>query len=177
MRYWVQAPKSGARRTGHRAGRNDTQENDDAQEILAIATLATAALVPIHASAGDAGLGALVGATIGAAIGHNVNGRHGAVVGGLLGAVTGASIAADAHAHYDPRYGAPPVSYAPPAPVYYAPRTYYAPAPVYYSPPPVVVRARPVIVHQQAPRRPVYAPIVVERRHDRRHDRHDYRWH
>ena len=40
-------------------------------------------------------------------------------------------------------YVAPPVAYAPPAPVYYsAPAPYYAPAPVYYAPPRVVYRPR-----------------------------------
>jgi hypothetical protein len=46
---------------------------------------------------------------------------------------------------------------------------------VYYVPPPVVVRPRPVIVHAHAPRRVVYAPVVVERRHEWRHEGRDRR--
>lgn len=147
------------------------------KKSLAIAAIASATLVPLQASASDPGLGALLGATLGAAIGHNVNGRHGAVVGGVLGAITGASIAADSRGYYGHEYDSPPVTYARPAPVYYAPRAYYAPAPVYYTPPPVVVRPRTVVVHAHGPRRPVYAPVVVERHRHGNGGRQDYRWH
>jgi hypothetical protein len=146
--------------------------------IAAIAVATTAGLAPTDATAGDPGLGALLGATIGAAIGHNVDGRHGAVVGGVLGAVTGASIAANSHGYYGPDYYAAPPAYYPPAPVRYAPRPYYRTSPVYYAPPPIVVTRRPIVVHRQVSHRPVYAPVVVGR-HDWRHDgyrgREDYR--
>lgn len=147
--------------------------------IAAIAIATTAVVAPTDASAGDPGLGALLGGAVGAAIGHNVNGHNGAVVGGVLGAITGASIAANSGGYHDGYY-APPVAYAPPAPVYYAPRAYYPPLPVYYAPPPVVVRPRPVYAYSPAPYRRVYAPIVVDRRHDGRGPRvwegHDGRW-
>lgn len=139
---------------------------------LAIAAIAsTAALAPVDAAAGDAGLGALLGASLGAAIGHGVDGRHGAVVGGFLGAVAGASIAADSHRHRAP---APIVVHYAPGPVHYAPRPVYRPAPVYYAPPAVVVRPRPVFVHHAGPLRPVYAgPVVTRRHHD--HEGHGHR--
>jgi hypothetical protein len=138
--------------------------------IAAIAVAATAVLAPTDASAGDPGLGALLGGAVGAAIGHNVNGHNGAVVGGVLGAITGASIAASSGGYYyGPGYAAPPATYYPPAPVYYAPPVYYRPARAYYAPP-MVVRPRPVYVHNGAPMRPVYATVVVERRHDWRRD-------
>lgn len=143
--------------------------------IAAIAVATTAGLAPTDASAGDPGLGALLGAAIGATIGHNVDGRHGAVVGGMLGAVTGASIATHSRGYYEPGYAGPSDRYYPPGPVRYAPRPYYDVSPVYYAPP-VVLRPRPVVVHRHVTHRPVYAPIVVERRRDWRDDgRHDWR--
>jgi len=166
-RYCAQAPGKPAP-SGRWSGTtiNGKKETTMLKKPLAIAAIAiatTAVLAPTEASAGDPGLGALLGGAVGAAIGHNVNGHHGAVVGGVLGAITGASIAANSGPYYGPDYGyapAPAPAYAP-APVYYAPPAYYRPAPVYYAPP-VVVRPRPVYVHH-GPRRPVYAPVVVER--------------
>ena len=137
--------------------------------IAAFAIASTAVMAPTDASAGDPGLGALLGGAVGAAIGHNVNGHNGAVVGGVLGAITGASIAANSSGYYSGYYGgyyAPPVTYAPPAPVYYAPRAYYPPPLVYYAPPPLVVRPRTAYAYNPVPYRRVYAPVVVERRHD-----------
>ena len=151
--------------------------------IAAIALTAGATLIPTEATAGDPGLGALVGGVFGAAIGHNVNGHNGAVVGGVLGALTGASIAASTGPYYDgPGYAVPPPAYYPPAPVY-VPRApvYYGPAPVhvrplpvYYAPPVVVYRPRPVHVHHAAPHHPGYGRVNRYARNDWR-DGRDYR--
>jgi hypothetical protein len=126
--------------------------------IAATALTLGTTLVSTEASAGDPGLGALLGGAIGAAIGHNVNGHNGAVVGGVLGALTGASIAANSGPYYDGGYAGPPAAYYPPAPAYVAPApVYYAPTPVYYAPPAVVYRSRPVYVQNFVPRYPTYA--------------------
>ena len=142
--------------------------------IAAIAIAATGAMVSTEAAAGDAGVGALLGAAIGAASGHNVDGRHGAVVGGMLGAVTGASIAANSRGYHEPDYYTAPPAYYPPAPVRYVPPPVVVrPAPVYYAPPAVVVQPRPVVVHRPVHVRPVYAPVVVDRHPGWRHERRD----
>jgi len=130
--------------------------------LAAIAIATTGALLPTQASAGDPGLGALIGAAFGAAIGHGVNGHDGAIVGGVLGAVTGASIAAASGGYHAPGY----------APAYYAPPVYRPLAPAYHAPPPVVVRTRPVVVFRPAPYRPMHATVVVARPHPGRHGGH-----
>lgn len=131
--------------------------------MAAIATVSALALFPTASQAGnDPALGALVGGVFGAAIGHGISGHDGAIVGGVLGALTGASIAAGSG-----YYGAP---------VHYGPRpAYYPAAPVYYAPPRVVYRPAPVVVHRVAPRRPVYASVVVARPHDWRPGHRDHR--
>ena len=143
--------------------------------IAAIAIATTAVVAPTDASAGDPGLGALLGGAVGAAIGHNVNGHNGAVVGGVLGAITGAGIAASSPGYYESGYYAPaPPAYYPPAPVYYAPPPVIVrPRPVYYAPP-VVVRPRPVYAYRAAPHRPVHTAVVVDWRHGGRDHRDGY---
>jgi hypothetical protein len=59
----------------------------------------------------------------------------------------GVNIPVGGYGYYGgPAYVAPPVAYAPPAPVYYAPPApvYYAPQPVYYAPAPVYYAPRVV---------------------------------
>jgi hypothetical protein len=159
--------------------------------IAAIALSTGATLLPSDASAGDPGVGALVGGVLGAVIGHSVNSHNGAVVGGVLGALTGASIAAHSGPYYGPAYGAPPPpAYYTAAPVYVtrAP-AYYAPSPVlvrpataYYVPPAVIYRPRPVYVQSVVPHPPRYERVTLHGRNDwrahrdpRGHDGYDRR--
>jgi len=147
----------------------ETTMTSKPRALAAIATASALALFPATSQAGNEPvLGALVGGAFGAAIGHGIGGHDGAIVGGVLGAITGASIATS------PAYYAAPYRYAPPVVQYPAAPVYYAP-PVVYRSPPVVYRAPPVVVHHVAPRRPVYAPIVVTHPHGRHHGHRHYR--
>ena len=64
--------------------------------ILAAATLAVLATMPVSANAQDAIGGALIGAGTGAVIGGAVGGGRGAAVGAVVGGTTGAAIGANA---------------------------------------------------------------------------------
>lgn len=72
--------------------------------ILAIATLAALAAMPISANAQDPIGGAIVGAGAGAIIGGAVTGRpEGAAVGAVIGGTTGAAIGAQGEPRYRER--------------------------------------------------------------------------
>lgn len=70
--------------------------------ILAAATLAALATMPVGANAQNAVGGAIVGAGAGAVIGGAVTGRpEGAAVGAVIGGTTGAAVGANAEErHY-----------------------------------------------------------------------------
>lgn len=74
--------------------------------IIALAALASLAVMPTGASAQNAVGGAIVGAGAGAVIGGAVGGGRGAAAGAVVGGVTGAAIGAqaDGRYHYRGRY-------------------------------------------------------------------------
>ncbi len=126
--------------------------------MIPVFVLGSALSAPVMA--GDAVVGAILGAGAGAAVGKHVGGSDGAMIGGAIGAITGVAIA-----NSDRRDRVTVVS----APVYHAPPVVVRPRPVVVYPAPVVVRPAPV----------VYQPVVVHpgRGHAHGHYKQQYKHH